>query len=130
MLTVASDGTVQRGTSPLSSSKRYKNHVRELTEDEGELVYKLKPVWFKYKDGFLPEDSEIKGQALTGFYAEDILQTMPNVVYYNKEGSVENWRERELIPYLVKTIQNQKKKIDDLEKRLEKLESLLLRNGD
>lgn len=126
-LYVRNDGLVQAGSTPVSSSKRYKNHVRELTEEDGDLVYKLNPVWFKYKDEFLPEDSEIKGQALTGFYAEDILQIMPNVVYYNKEGLVENWKERELIPYLVKTIQNQKKKIDDLEKRLERLEKLLLK---
>lgn len=125
-LWIDGNGLIIRGTIQ-SSSKRYKNHVKELTEKDGDLVYKLNPVWFKYKDEFLPEDSEIKGQALTGFYAEDILQIMPNVVYYNKEGLVENWKERELIPYLVKTIQNQKKKIDDLEKRLERLEKLLLK---
>ena len=56
-----------------SSSKRYKNHVSYMTEEEAKKILKVPVVWFKYKDGYLNQNDWLNGKKIPGFYAEDVF---------------------------------------------------------
>lgn len=108
-----------------SSSKRYKQNItNELpTELNPKVLYDLPVVAFSYKDEF-SEKSLVDGMQI-GLIAEDVAEIFPNAAIYNKEGKVESWQERIMIPAMLKLIQEQKKQIDDLEKRIRALEKCI-----
>lgn len=81
-----------------SSSKRYKNHVSDMTLEEAEKVLNIPVVWFKYKDGYLDINDPMVGKPVPGMYAEDVFDSFPEATYNNPEGQVENWNERMLMP--------------------------------
>ena len=99
-----------------SSSKRYKDHVAEITEEEARKVLEIKPVWFRYKDGYLTEKDQLNGEQIPGFYAEDVEEAMPVIAWKNENGQTENWDERKLLPFMLFLIQ-------ELYRRTEKNES-------
>lgn len=88
-----------------SSSKRYKNHVSDMTLEEAEKVLNIPVVWFKYKDGYLDINDQMVGKPVPGMYAEDVFDSFPEATYNNPEGQVENWNERMLIPSMLKLLQ-------------------------
>lgn len=106
-----------------SSSKRYKNHVREMTKDDIQKLYDLKPVWFTYKDGYLYEEDPKLGKPIPGFYAEVMSEYFPDACVYDSEGRPEDWDPKELVPAMLLMLQEQKKTIDKLEERLSALEN-------
>lgn len=57
-----------------------------------------------------------------GILAEDVEKYYPNALIRNNDGQAESWQDRIMIPAMLKLIQEQKKQIDDLTKRVEKLE--------
>ena len=99
-----------------SSSKRYKDHVAEITEEEARKILEIKPVWFRYKDGYLTEKDPLNGEQIPGFYAEDVEEAMPVIAWKNENGQTENWDERKLLPFMLFLIQ-------ELYRRTEKNES-------
>lgn len=99
-----------------SSSKRYKDHVAEITEEEARKILEIKPVWFRYKDGYLTEKDQLNGEQIPGFYAEDVEEAMPVIAWKNENGQTENWDERKLLPFMLFLIQ-------ELYRRTEKNES-------
>lgn len=103
------------------SSKRYKNPVGILDDKEALKILQVPVVTFKYKDGYLAEGDEWEGKEIPGFYAEDVEKVSP-ILCTHKNGKVENWNYRTMIPYMLKTMQIQQKRIDDLEARIAKLE--------
>ena len=103
-----------------SSSKRYKNHVGELKKEEALKIIDLPVVRFIYKDGYLTETDRNIGREMPGFYAEDISDLLCT---YNEDGTVEDWNERTLIPYMLKTIQVQQERIDNLEAQINELKA-------
>ena len=88
-----------------SSSKRYKNHVSYMTEEEAKKILKVPVVWFKYKDGYLNQNDWLNGKKIPGFYAEDVFDKFPEAAQLNKKGEPEDWNYRTLIPAMVKLIQ-------------------------
>lgn len=88
-----------------SSSKRYKNHVANITDEEAEKVLDITPVWFKYKPGYLTDGDPMNDVAVPGFYAENVGESLPVVAWKNSDGELENWDERKLIPFMLKAIQ-------------------------
>lgn len=88
-----------------SSSKRYKDHVAEITEEEARKILEIKPVWFRYKDGYLTEKDPLNGEQIPGFYAEDVEEAMPVIAWKNENGQTENWDERKLLPFMLFLIQ-------------------------
>ena len=88
-----------------SSSKRYKDHVGDMTVPDAEKVLDIPVVWFKYKDGYLRYDDILVGKAIPGFYAEDVEKYFPVAAQKNEDGLVEDWNYRMLIPAMMKLIQ-------------------------
>lgn len=119
-LVFASDGATVAYLS--SSSKRYKNHVSDVSDEEALKILDIPVIKFKYKDGYLFPTDFLVDKEIPGFYAEDVEEVNPILCQYNEDGSVEDWNYRTMIPYMLKTMQIQQKRIDDLEARIAKLE--------
>lgn len=96
-----------------SSSRRYKNHIRDMTDNDIQNLYKLPTVFFVYKPGYLEKDSAVP---IPGLYAEDVEQYLPLATRY-QNGLIEDWNERAVIPYLIKAIQMQHEEIEALKRK-------------
>jgi hypothetical protein len=77
----------------------------------------LRPVAFKYK-----RDHEPGGLAQYGLIAEEVAEIYPELVVYDDEGRPQAIRSQLLDPLLLNEIQKQRREIEDLKARLEKLE--------
>ena len=97
-----------------SSSRRYKNHIRDMTGNDIQNLYKLPTVFFVYKPGYLEKDSAVP---IPGLYAEDVEQYLPLAARY-QNGLIEDWNERAVIPYLIKAIQLQHEEIEALKRKV------------
>lgn len=97
-----------------SSSRRYKNHIRDMTDNDIQNLYKLPTVFFVYKPGYLEKDSAVP---IPGLYAEDVEQYLPLAIRY-QNGLIEDWNERAVIPYLIKAIQLQHEEIEALKRKV------------
>lgn len=105
------------------SSKRWKKGITSKLFDDlnPKKLYELPVVQFEF-------DKEHKKLSLNdgiqiGVIAEDVDKIYPNACLYDKDGNPANWNERIMIPAMLKLIQDQKKQIDALEKRVADLES-------
>ena len=97
-----------------SSSRRYKNHIRDMTDNDIQNLYKLPTVFFVYKPGYLEKDSAVP---IPGLYAEDVEQYLP-LAARSQNGLIEDWNERAVIPYLIKAIQQQHEEIEALKRKV------------
>ena len=97
-----------------SSSRRCKNHIRDMTDNDIQNLYKLPTVFFVYKPGYLEKDSAVP---IPGLYAEDVEQYLPLAARY-QNGLIEDWNERAVIPYLIKAIQMQHEEIEALKRKV------------
>ena len=97
-----------------SSSRRYKNHIRDMTDNDIQNLYKLPTVFFVYKPGYLEKDSAVP---IPGLYAEDVEHYLPLAARY-QNGLIEDWNERAVIPYLIKAIQLQHEEIEALKRKV------------
>lgn len=119
----ASDGSSVAYLS--SSSKRYKDHVSNMTIEEAEKILSIPVVWFKYKEGYLDPADWLSGKKIPGFYAEDIYDIFPEATQLNEAGEPEDWNFRVMIPAMMKVIQDQNERINNLCQRISKLEEQL-----
>lgn len=94
-----------------------------MSLEDAEKILDIPVVWFKYKEGYLEEDDLRNGKPVPGFYAEDVYEHFPDAADLNADGTVEDWNYRELIPPMLKLIQEQDKKIKTLEQQIEGLEN-------
>ena len=89
-----------------TSSKKIKKNITELSLQEAQKVLDLKPVTFDFKNEALGTDRR-------GFIAEDVEEIIPQIV--TEVNDLKSIDYVSLIPYLVKIIQEQDKRIKDLE---------------
>lgn len=109
-----------------SSSKQYKHNVHELTEELKEKFNKLYDIRIKnwtYNEGYLDESDELNGVETFGLIAEDVNDILPEAITHDKDGSIDNYRDRNILNAMLYLLQQQKKKIDELEERIESLEN-------
>ena len=115
-----------------SSSLRYKHDIASI-KDEALDPHKLLdlPVrQFRYNEDAKLQYEDMEGQLLPGLIAEEVEDIYPSATIHNEKGEVESWDERRIIPGMLALIQEQARKIDELEARLEKLERLVMKNAD
>lgn len=110
-----------------SSSKRYKRDIsEEIPEDlSPDKLYDLKIKTYIYRDEYLSKDDHNYGKRIIGFIAEDVDEIFPIGCQYDEDNRPEMWNSNIMIPSMLKLIQDQKKKIDDLETRISRLEKLI-----
>lgn len=112
------DGMLQAST----SSARYKKDIStEFNEDlDPHKLYDLPVKQYQYKDEH--KDKQLVEGMQVGLIAEDVDKYYPNACQYNADGEPESWRERVVLPAMLKLIQEQKAEIDELRARLDKIE--------
>lgn len=97
-----------------TSSRKVKKNITDMTTEEARKLLELEPVSFDYKE-------EAQGTDRRGFIAEDVAKVLPNVVTPETENAPASLDYIQLIPYLVKMVQEQQKDIEELKKKIEKL---------
>jgi hypothetical protein len=97
-----------------TSSRKYKENIEELTEDEAKKVLLLVPASYDFKNN--PSKNR------RGFIAEEVNEVIPEVVSKDDNGEPEGIYYTDLIPYLTKMIQVQQEQINKLESRINELE--------
>ena len=112
------------GIGLVKSSRKYKKNIKDVDKKEidYEALYNLPIRQFEFKDGI--KGSGIDGVQI-GFIADEVAEVFPNAALRNDNGEPSNWTDRTLIPAMLKLIQEQKKTIDDLTSRVEKIEKFL-----
>lgn len=102
------------------SSKRYKENIKDITEEEAEKIYDVNVVTFDYKENVVDEDRH----GFTGVIAEDVVNIIPKVVTYmdiDGESLPDSVDYSKFTPYLIKIVQEQHKKILELEEKINTL---------
>lgn len=113
-LYITSDGKLQT-TSSSRSVKKDIEDINNVVLDPTKL-YDLRVAQFRYKD------PELWGEGLfPGFIAEEMLEVYPSAACSDGKGGATDWEPRNIIPPMLKLIQLQKKQIDKLEERFDRL---------
>ena len=110
-----------------SSSKRYKHDIKPIETDSNldpHRLLDLKVMQFRWNNDHPLQYEDMRDMTVPGIIAEDVEEIYPSAAIH-KDGKVESWDERRLIPGMLALIQEQDKKIKMLESRLAKLEELL-----
>ena len=113
-----------------SSARRYKHAVKPIKDSELDphKLLDLTVVQFEWNDDHNLQYEDMRGKVIPGIIAEDVEKIYPSAVIHNPEtGEVESWDERRIMPGMLALIQEQDKKIKELEARLAKLEEALCR---
>lgn len=105
-----------------SSSERYKDVQEDLQCMEQ--WYNIQPVRARYKDGYLTEDDPFNGKDMPMFLAEDVKKHMPEAAVY-KDGKIEDWNYRVMIPAMFAMLKQQKSELDSLKQELDEIKQLL-----
>ena len=110
-----------------SSSRRYKHSIRPIESEalDPHKLLSLPIVQFEWNDDHPLQYDDMRGQTIPGIIAEDVEEIYPAATIHDAEGRVESWDERRLIPGMLALIQDQDKKIKELEARLAKIEEML-----
>lgn len=103
-----------------SSSKRYKDIGNDISEQEIENWYNIKPTRAKYKEGYLVKGDENEGRYIPMFIVENVEAFFPEATRH-QNGLVEDWNERIMIPAMFAMIKSQKKQLDRQEKLINQL---------
>lgn len=105
------------------SSKRWKTNITSDLSSNliPEKLYGLPVVQFEFDEEH--KELSLNDGVQIGVIAEDVDKIYPNACLYDKDGNPANWNERIMIPAMLKLIQDQKKQIDALEKRVNDLEN-------
>lgn len=123
-LFVGSTGIFSRSTN--TSSRTIKHDIKEIENKElnADKLYDVGVYQFKYNDGIITDENDARYQKdLVGFIIEDLNEKYPIAVDKPSEDVKEwSWNAQYLIPPMLKLIQEQKRHIDDLEKRVSELE--------
>lgn len=91
------------------SSRRYKENIKDMTEEEAENVLRLRPVKYDYVN-------RKHGTNCYGLIAEEVNEVMNFPVSYDKDGYPKGLDYSKFVPYLIKMVQMQQKEIEDLKK--------------
>ena len=107
-----------------SSSKRYKHDIKPLENEEMDprRLLDLPAKQFVFNEDHPMQYADMAGKALPGFIAEEVAEIYPAAAIY-KDGKVESWDERRIIPGMLALIQDQEKRITKQEQEIEELKA-------
>ena len=112
------DSNGQLGT--VSSSARYKEDIRDMGEASQGLM-QLRPVTFRYRKAFNDGSKPLQ----YGLIAEEVGEVYPDLVTRTTDGQVDAVKYQVLDSMLLNELQRQEKVIEELEKRLARMETEL-----
>lgn len=124
-------GQQGRFKSQASSSRRYKHDIEKLSNENlnQHKLYDINVVQFKYNKDILAKDDQRYMIDVPGFIAEDVYEKYP-IAADIRNGQVDDWNHRYLIPPMLKLIQEQHEEIDILKEDMKtvKAENDLLKS--
>ena len=85
-------------------------------------LYDIEVKSWTYNDDYLSDEDELYQTETFGLIAEDVAEVLPEAVYHNDNGDIDNYRDRHILNAMLVLLQEQKKQIDSLEYRIEALE--------
>lgn len=100
------DGNIRCVSLTQTSSRKTKDNIKDLTEDEARKVLNLKPVTYDFRN-------KAQGTDRRGFIAEEVQEVIPELV--KKDDELPSLDYIQIIPYLTKMVQLQEKRIEELE---------------
>lgn len=106
-------GPIMASAFTVSSSRRYKEHIMPIPESEARKILDVNVVTFDYKN-----DSQNSGTNVAGVIAEEVDKIIPYAVVkidLDGENVPDGVDYTKFIPYLIKLIQEQDKRIAELE---------------
>ena len=120
---VGTSGILHRTTK--TSSRTVKHDIKPIENSDilPEKLYDVDVIQFVYNEGQLGHSSKRYGKELPGFIVEDLVEKYPIAVDIDEEDKPFQWNEQYLIPPMLALIQKQKKKLDELESRINALEN-------
>lgn len=110
-----SNGNVTCVSLTQTSTRKVKENINALTDEEAKKVLEIEPVTYDFIDKEL-------GTNKRGFIAEDVIDIIPEIVTTDEDNEPQGINYTEIIPYLTKMIQIQQKQIETLEARVKELE--------
>lgn len=115
---VVIDSGGQMGT--VNSSRRFKEDIRDMGEASQGLM-RLRPVTFRYQKPFADGSKPMQ----YGLIAEEVADVYPDLVAHSSDGQIETVKYQVLDSMLLNEVQRQQAEIQELEKRLKRLEAQL-----
>lgn len=116
-LYVNSNGTFMKTA---SSSRRYKCDIEDADRNvfDPHRLYDIPFRQYRYKEGYFGDNAseDAYTRLRQGFIAEEVQEAYPHAAVI-EDGEVETWSDRELIPPMLALIQEQNKRITELERR-------------
>ena len=106
-------GTCTATSHPTSSSRRFKENFREVSQDEINKILSLSATKYDLKEEYGGDKDQI------GYIAEDIVDIFPNCVSYDEEGEVSGIDYSKFVPYLVELSKKQQEEINELRSKIE-----------
>lgn len=97
-----------------SSSRKVKENIEPMTEEESRKILELQAVRFDYKN-------KDWGTNQRGFIAEDVAEVLPNLVTPETDTIPASLNYTGMIPYLQAVIKDQQKRIEALEAKINTL---------
>lgn len=104
-----------------SSSIRYKEVQRDLTEKDIANAYNIQPKMAKYKEGVIAKEDQRYNKYFPMFIAEDVYDNLPDAVDFNEDGQIETWNQMIMIPLMFQMLKSQKEEIEELKKQINHL---------
>ena len=92
-----------------ASARKFKKNIVDLNRSYIDRLYNLRPVSFDWKKSGLPG---------YGMIAEEAAEVMPEIVSFGKDGDPETVSYHQLVPFLLKALQDQQARIEQLEDKL------------
>lgn len=102
-----------------SSSLRYKENINDISLEEANKIYDVNVVTFNYKD----DDSHKETCGVIAEQLQEIGLTLP--IFYDDNNEPESVSYVNLVPYLIKAIQEQNKTINSLQDQINQLNSTI-----
>lgn len=93
------------------SSKRYKENIKDMPNSFSQGIMDLRPTIFNYTVG---EDKSLQG----GLIAEEVYETMPQLVVLDKEGLPQTVKYHDLPALLLNELQKLSRRVAELESKL------------
>ena len=99
------------------SSEKFKHDIHSMPEElkaKMRGLYDVEVKCWKYNEDYLAEEDELFGVETFGLIAEDLNEVLPEAITHKADGSISNYRDRNLLNAMLYLIQEQKKEIDQL----------------